>query len=294
MHVEEGAHVRRIVQCEFNSYFFQLFGEHFLKSFYEHNKGWDLFVVDLGLETADRELLERYGTVKKYPVDPCSRWPNLTGRILSLHELLSNPDTLVLRFDTDGAFIRTYEDLVQDFLASGVDMAAAELPHSIADRARNLDECADILGVSIDDPCLYKLSTTACCMLLRSTPKLAKSFEWLSKHYEKLLFAAKEEEPAIGAVLYRDGITRQCWPWSHFWSIGMSEDKFTYMLPSLYPVNSEGARIRGIHYAFTKYFMLNSAALQSHMEWCGWKYLFDQKYNDMPWPDPDVVRQLGS
>lgn len=280
--------MRRIVQCEFDSYFFKLFGQYFLKSFYEHNKGWELYVVDLGLDEDDREILSRYGAVEEFPIDPGSRWPNLTGRILSLAKLVRD-DNLIMRFDTDSIIMASYDDIIEQFLIDRLEIAAPLLPHSLAQRARNLPRAAELLGVSTDHPCLHERAMTACFSLIKGTPRIAKSFEWLSEHYEQLIFAAKEEEPIISAVMYRDGIRTKALPWSVFWSNGMDASHFTYLVPSMFPINTAGERVRGVHFAFSKYFMLNSAAVGGHEGWCGWRDLVSRKYDNMPWPNPKVI-----
>lgn len=281
--------MRRIMQCEFDSHFFQLFGEFFIKSFYEHNKGWELYVVDLGLAPAEREILQQYGTVKQYQVDPCSRWLGISSRIVALCELVRD-DNLILRLDTDSVILASYDSLVDSILDDGFEFAGPELPHAAVHRARNLERMAELLGVPTTHDCLHTKALANCLSIMRGTDAMTSFFEWLLENYEQLRFAGKEEETIMSAAMYKRGIRCKPLPWEYFWSTAASPKQYTYGIPSMNPVTSAGKRVSAVHFAFSKWYMLNSASVGGHESWRGWRDVFSNYFDKLAWPSPADAR----
>ncbi|HSN72868.1 MAG TPA: hypothetical protein VLT59_15230, partial [Steroidobacteraceae bacterium] len=163
--------MRRLLQFESDAKFFDIFGEAFVKSFYAHNPGWDLYVADLGLTEGQRKQLQLYGTVKEYPVDPCRRWTNLTARIYSLYDII-RPNTIVMRADVDGIVCRSYEPLVQEFIDGNYGAFGMQLPYPLARRARHVVKAAELLDVPIDSPPIQDNAISAAFMILTGVPKV--------------------------------------------------------------------------------------------------------------------------
>lgn len=279
---------RRILQCEIDSRFYQLYGESFIKSFYTHNKGWDLYVSDIGLSDAERTQLQKYGTVKSYPVNVGHRWNNLTARMYTLQEL-ARDGNIVLRIDVDGVINASYDDLFKEFVESGCDVFGSKLVHSLARRSRSPQLAAEMLGVGLDHHCLHENTLSACFMLLRGTPVVEQALSWIRDNWERYYAIAKEEEPGLAAVLFKLGAKYRYIDWTYFWSVKMSPDEFQYVIPSLTPVNSLGRRIHGVHFSFGKYYMLSSVAANGNEGWRAWNDVVLGHYRSLPWPSAEDV-----
>lgn len=282
--------MKRILQFEANARFFDLFGAAFVKSFYAHNKGWDLYVSDLGLTAEQCELLSRYGTVKKYPVDPCRRWINLTARVYTLADIV-RPDTIVHRLDLDGVVTRSHEPVIKEFTDGGYGVMGMELPYSITERTRNITKVSQLLEEPIESTAIQQHSLSASLLTFRGTPEVMRSFEWLRENWDEFFIYCKEEEPAISCALYKFGVSCKRIGWEYYNPTCMVPDISAYAVPgdAPYSVHSAGPAY-GIHFAVGKYYLLNSSVWLNNDTFRAWCDALLAPYANLPWPDPEKVR----
>lgn len=283
--------MHRLLQFELDAGFFDLFGEAFVKSFYAYNKGWDLYVADLGLTEEQREILSRYGTVKPYQIDKSRRWISLTARVHSLCDIVK-PGTIVLRSDVDGLFFESVEPIVQMMLKDDFDAIGLLLMRSLVGRARDVKRAAKLLDVPVDSPVIQDKSLAGCYLYLQGTPKVVQAFDWLRENWDEFYTYVKEEEPAIACALYKYGVKYTALKWDIFRPTSLSPGVHGYLIPSDRPfaMDHNGDYVGGIHYALGKYYMLKSSAWSNSDMFRAWQHVVLDPVKRMPWPDPEEVR----
>lgn len=282
--------MRRILQCEMDSRYFHLYGEVFIKSFYEHNTGWELYVADIGLTPEDREIAQRYTKMPmaKYDKYLSSRWPNLAARMQSVPELLQNYD-VVLRVDPDSLIMRSYDKLLEEFVPSPAHITAPRLPHTMAEHTRHLGRAAEIYGVSEAHPCFHTRAMTMCFTLMKGTPEILDTFSWIWDNWDELISASKEEEPIFSAAIYKRNIPYYTVPWSYFWSAPCYNVEARNIIPSLAAVSVFNDNYHAVHFSYGKYFVRNTAGGRMRENWAAWEDVYRSYYCPKPWPDPDEV-----
>jgi hypothetical protein len=282
--------MRRILQIESDSLFLHTIGAASLKTFFQHNKGWELFVADIGLTPEDRKILERYGEVKQFKPDIGRRWLHQTARMRALvHTVRDN--NLVLRVDTDSIFFRNYDKLIDEFAASDDDMFTLPLPFNLHHRFRNLKKVQQFFGYDLDDTAwLDQPVSTTCFMIVKGTPKMEEAFQFIADNEYELKRLFKDEEPAMNAAYHYLGVKLSVNDWIYFWTPSMyPSSSWGYSIPSPRPAVRDGRLPYAAHFAYNKYHM-TQFCIQSYDVWNAWKHRVINPAMALPWPDQEVTR----
>jgi hypothetical protein len=282
--------MQRWLQIELDSKFFDTFGEAFLKSFYKHNKGWDLYVSDLGLTDDQRAQLSKYGVVKSYPVDPCRRWIHLTARIQTLADIVK-PDTLVLRMDTDGIVLDGYADVVKSHLDGNYEVTAMELPHTARQRSRCIAKVARMLGREAHDAIFDTRAISLSFMLLSWTPRIAQLLAWLRDNWREYHAYSKDEEAGVSAAMHVMGAKINLVSWDNFCPVNTMREDPGYALPCKWPLRpGKTGLLRGVHFPVEKLSLINSVFWRRNEGFKAWRDVLIRPHAKAAWPDPGAVR----
>jgi len=282
--------MRRIVHVEIDSTYFERFGLAFFKSFYHHNKGWDLFVADLGLTPEQRVLLEPYGEVRSYKRDDSSRWAQLSARIASWVDVVKD-DNIVLHMDVDAVVLDNYDAEVEDFVRGGYDLAGCDWDLKLTYSARNVEGVKKALGLAPDSNVMTEgRRIHAGWLLMRGSVDMHAALQWFKGHWRDYSPHTTEEETGLSSLVFARGLKFQalkivdCPAMSHI-------PDYAYMIPSAEPVSRYFAgRSRFIHFAQCKFFFFYTSAGDSREHFMAWEDALLRPYAELPWPDPESVR----
>jgi hypothetical protein len=279
--------MKRILQVELNDKYFDLYGAAFFKSFYTYNKGWDLYVSDLGLRDDQREILSRYGTVEKYEATKVRRWIQIPARLATFAKIVRNGD-LVLHSDVDLVVLDSYEDLVQELLDGKYSCLGSAWPAPVSVFMRNQQKAADMLGVRPISTLFSADRIHLGWLLMHGTPEVAAALEWLHENWEEFSIYAGEEETALTCIFRRYGLRVKHDPFIDCTAFNFPNSGS--LMPSWSPCAWFGAHpSRLVHFATTKYYMDQTSSGNSHECAMAWKDVLMGPYADMPWPAPEEV-----
>ena len=283
--------MRRILQVEMDAQYFDRFAESFLKSFYAYNRGWNLYVVDLGLRSEQRDLLSRYGVVESYRADSYRRWIQMSARLDALAKIVKDGD-LVLHSDVDLVVLDNYEDVVNELFENAFSCHGASWGRPVSEFLRYQRGVAEMLGVDEDSQIFSTHRLHFGWLLMRGTPAVHSALCWLHENWEQFSAYAGEEETAMTCLFRARGLRIGC---NQF----VDCTCFSHPKPSsLLPAHSPPARCkpapsRLVHFATCKYFMEQSTARNHHENWMAWKDVLLKPYASLPWPLPEEVCESG-
>ena len=281
--------MRRILQVELDENYFDQFGEAFFKSFYYYNKRWDLHITDLGLSSAQRKLLSRYGEIHSRPRDCYRRYGQLSARVATWAEIVKDDD-LILHMDVDGVVLDSFEAEVQEFVKDEYDISGCTWNLPLRDAARYSKGANEMLGVTDDDIFTDRSRIHAGWLLLRGNSQMHDALCWLRDNWEQYSIYTTEEESALSSIVYHRKLKLKGNMIVDCPKLNPESGCTAAILPSLQPPNRiDNGRSRFIHFAICKYFMTNAAGGETRECYLAWCDNLLQPYKELPWPEPGDV-----
>jgi hypothetical protein len=274
---------------EIDSNYYEKFGPSFFKSFYHHNKRWDLFVADIGLTEEQRQILSQYGEVRSYPRDKHSRWAQFSSRIASWFDVVKDDD-LVFHLDVDAVVLDSFEAEVEEFLRGGYDIAGCNWKLKLTSFARNIDGIGKVLGLPPESTLLQEgCRIHAGWLLMRGSVEMCAALRWFRDHWHEYSPYATEEETALSSLVYARGLKFKAFDLVDCPSVFHRVDN-SYMVPSTQPVGryADGSS-RFTHFAQCKYFLFQTSAGDSREHFMAWTDVLLRPYAELPWPAPEDV-----
>lgn len=279
--------MRRILHVELDSGYFNMFGPAFFKSFYYHNKGWELYVADLGLTDEQRSILSRYGTVKPFEVDRQRRWMQLTARTQSLAEVVRD-DNLVIHLDTDAVVLASFEHFVTELIDGDYEMFGNTWTHSYKEFIRYKPGFEKLIGDTAEISKHDGGRIHAGWLLMRGTPAMTDMLTWFGDNWREYSQYVLEEETGLSALVYSRGIKFRSVVVVDCPAIYFGVEN--YITPSSTPTSTiQSGAARFVHFALSKFYLQQAAAVISHETYMAWRDVLMSKYEQLPWPEPEDV-----
>lgn len=279
----------RVLQVEIDERYFDRYGAAFFKSFYRYNKGWKLFVVDLGLREEQRDILSRYGDVVSYPRDPYRRWGQLSSRINAWCDIFDRYDVM-LHLDVDAVILDSFEEEYDALIEGEYDLAGQDGRHSsMAISSRYRRGAEQMLGLQPDDPLFDEHAQIhAGWLLMRNTAAMRDTLIWFRDNWDQYSIYTTEEETGLGALVYSRGL-KLCRVTPTDSPELRPSDK-AYIVPCIAPPSSfTPYPMKYCHFAFSKYFTDHTSAGHSRETYMAWCDVLLRPYANLPWPDVGVV-----
>ena len=277
--------MRRILHVELDADYCDKYASAFFKSFYAYNKGWDLYVADLGLRDEQVKLLERYGVVEQYRKVNTSRWTHIPARLASLVRTVRNDD-LIMHSDVDLIVLDNYEDLVEEFLRGHYYCMASHWRRPVSEFVRVQHEAARMLDVASDSPVFSEPRIHFGWRLLRGNPQMTAAVQWLSDNWEEFSTYIGEEESGLTGVLHARGLSFKSTDFVDCTMVGFPDGG---LAPAWRPGSGANRPSRMVHFSVCKYYMDNAATGKAHENANAWRDVLMRPYAELPWPDPKDV-----
>jgi hypothetical protein len=278
--------MRRVLQVEIDEKYFDQYGAAFFKSFYYHNKGWKLFVVDLGLRDDQREILAKYGDVVKYERDPHRRWGQLSARIKAWCDIMKSCDVM-LRLDVDAVVLGNFDNEFREMVDGGYDIGGQKGRHpNLANSVRCRREAEAMLGIE-EGSTLFdeQIQIHAGWIIMRNTEPMIDVLNWLRDNWDEYNIYTTEEESALGGLVFSRGLKFKYFAITDCPGLNRNNE---YIVPCVRPPSRFfSGPAKYCHFAFSKYYTNNSAAGLTRETYMAWQDTIIEPYAKLPWPDPE-------
>lgn len=269
----------KILQTEFDSKYFDLFGELMLKTFLAHNKGWEFHVLDFGMTPKQRKIVERVGSIEQAEYEPGNRWSTIEARIAALARLIKKHDTVV-HCDGDVLFFDSIEPAVVEveksgcssgYLPTGMKLRQHIIRYKKADELLELDSLADVLNHSALGGVFF---------VLKPTPELVEVYDYAVARWQELRPVLYTEEALLLCSHLRHHVKYLPLNWKYGWPLhSWQSQKEGYITPSDDPRQvSTGESIVVLHFSSPKRNLTNYSGAPLSV-WQAWQHVVAQHTN---------------
>ena len=272
----------RIAQTEFDSSYFDLFGEVMMKSFMANNPGWEFHVLDFGLRPEQLKIVERFGTVEPATREAGNRWVTIRDRMKCLAKLVQKDDT-VIHIDGDtfiSASIEGAITAVEDAdCHAGYMMTWMRLKNHI----RHMDRFKELVQLPDLETALELSTLAGVFFVLLPDDGVRQVFSYVGEMWDALRPVLYTEESMMLCGHSLHNVPFAVIPRSYGWSVGdFKSNAPGYVIPSNAPNKpSTVDPIHVAHFVNTSWRCTNTASY-ARQSWLAWRNA-TRRYRDIPW-----------
>ena len=272
----------RIIQTEFDSKYFDIFGEVMMKSFMANNPGWEFHILDFGLRPDQRKIVERFGTVEATARESGNRWSTIHGRMKCLARLVQQ-DNIIVHIDGD-----TFVSAPIDGAITAVEDAGCSAGYmltwmKLSQHVRHLERFKALVPLPQLDAALTSSTLAGVFFVLLPDAGIRRVFSYIDEMWDTLRATLYTEEPMMlcGHTLYE--VPYAVVPRSYGWSVGeFGSSAPGYVIPADTP-NKPGTvePIHVVHFINNPWRCTNTAS-RTCQGWRAWQHA-TRRYKDIPW-----------
>jgi len=272
----------RIIQTEFDSRYFDIFGEVMMKSFITNNPGWEFHVLDFGLRPEQRKVIERFGTVERAEREAGNRWSTIRARMKCLAQLVQKDD-IVVHIDGDtfiSASIDGAINAVEDAdCSAGYMMTWMKLGQHV----RNLEKFKGLVPLKRLDVLLDSRTLAGVFFVLLPDGGVRDVFAYVDEVWDDLRAVLYTEESMMLCGHTLREVPFAVIPRSYGWSVGdFGPANKGYVIPADAPNKpSTVDPIHVVHFVNTPWRCTNTAS-RVRQGWQAWQHA-TRGYKDIPW-----------
>jgi len=274
--------MRKIVQTEFESRYFDLFGECLLKSFMTYNPDWSFHVLDFGLTTKQRAVVERFGTLEPATMEVGNRWSTIKARVRAVDRLLDDAD-VVMHIDGDVLVTGVLEDAVDLLHDSGCHAGYMPTWMRFYQHVRNRKVLESLVPAAQIAEIGDRSTLAGSFFVVEPCDDMQRVFRFVIDNWDKLRATLYTEESAMLCGHVVCGVPYVSLDWCYNWPVDRSDyfDKM-YVVPADVPIAPDTADpLRSVHFSNVKWESQNVAG-PGFMAWHAWNRIM-QTYKDIPW-----------
>lgn len=271
----------QIIQTEFDSHYFDVFGEVMLKSCRVNNPDWKIHVLDFGLRPEQRELVSRVATVDTAAREIGNRWSTIRDRIKTISRLLNEGNT-VMHVDGDVFIPGCIGDVIKEMDANAVDAAYMPTWMKIRNHVRHMGKFTEITGLENNEQ-LDESTLAGVIFALRPSDAVKQVYSYLVDKWEELRGVLYTEESAMWCAHTLHKLPYTFIDWTYGWPVDdFRPTSHRYVVPSDTPFTAKtGERLRMVHFANSVWLYTNLAG-SGHSDWHAWHHA-TKPYRDIPW-----------
>jgi len=271
----------RVIQTEFDSRYFDIFGELMVKSCLANNPGWRLHVLDFGLRPEQRELLERIGTVEPAKREIGNRWATIRARIEAVSRLLDAGKTVV-HIDGDVFVPGSVEGMIVEMDNGACDAAYIRTWMQVKQHIRHADKFKAVVPLPADAS-LTDSTLAGVTFCVRPSDGVKQVYSYLVEKWDELRGLLYTEESAMWCshVLHAVPYVFVASTYGHPADV-LNPTHKNYILPSDAPQFPESTTdIHVIHFA-NEVWRYTNVASPGRAMLCAWQHAA-RRYLDMAW-----------